>query len=210
MLTTWLSPTAVNVLVVALLGLSGYLLQQRKTRSDLLATDSTTAEKLFEQVQELRSKLLDAERRARDLTQLNLELTARVARMEAALPALFVSAHLQEMAPDTASVLDECGLLVLVSPEDDGRFRWVSRDFASALQRTREEVFAIGWRGLVHPDDLRNTVSVEGAMWGQPVRVVNRYRQADGHYVRLRWIATRYLHGVSLAHATVIGDGEAS
>lgn len=196
------------VIITAFLGLvgvlAGLLLQRRKLTAEALGAESGTAASLFAEVNRLRGELLVARAEAVRLQSQNDELTARVTRLEAALPALSLAAHLQSLAPDTMLVLDECGPLVIVSTEEDGRFRWVSRDFAAALGRTRDEILVTGWRNLVHPDDLKRTLSAEVSMWGEPTRIVNRYLHANGSSVWLRWCATRYLHGVSLAHAEVL------
>lgn len=182
----------------------GYLIQRRKAAAEGIGAESVTAASLFAEVGKLRGELLEAREESAKLRVLNFELTLRVASLEAALPVAALAAHLGLLAPDTAAVLDECGVLVILSPDDDGKFRWVSRDLAKALGRSREEIIALGWRALIHPDDLTRTINVEGSMWGQSIKVVNRYLRADGGTIWFRWYATKYLQGVSLAHAKII------
>ncbi len=71
----------------------------------------------------------------------------------------------------------------------DGRFRQVNPAFEKTLQWTPEEIMAIPWMDLVHPDDRESTKAVfSDIVKGKAaVRFVNRYRRKDGVYRSISW-----------------------
>lgn len=123
-----------------------------------------------------------------------LEVRARSGRLERAADAITKHASLGD-------VLDKLVCcLVFTAVEDGGTIVWCNLAFANALQRQREEVIDMGWRRLVHPDDLRATQAAEGSAWRSPVsEFVNRYQRADGLYVQFRWHSTQYHGGISVS-----------
>ena len=155
-----------------------------------------TEEKLKKAEHELSISHLEQQKKE----ELALYLHHKIALLESALPVALINTKLENITKDLQDVFDEFSDPVIIStPEDSGYIRWVNISFCKLLNRTREEILELGWRRLVHHDDLYDTLSVEAQAWDLPVRVVNRWQHKDGHYVTLRWYSTSYNKGVSLS-----------
>lgn len=148
-------------------------------------------------------------RERRTLEGLVAELRQRIRHLENTLPlALMAPRLLAPLQEELADVLDECSDLVAVtSNQDGGRFLWLNSRWEELLGWERGEMLGMGWRALVHPDDLAVTSRVEGSAWVRRAEVVNRYRTKAGGWVTLRWIAAEYQGGVSFALARVVDPG---
>lgn len=178
--------------------------QRPKLSAEALATDTKTAADLFEDLQAARSRELELTAERDRLQEDVAALSSRLSHLEAIMPAVLLASRMETMAEDLGVVLDTLHPgVVLSSPQNDGQFLWVNEAFCLALGRSREEILALGWRELIHPSDLHATNVAEAGAWSGPVRVVNRYRHADGHWVTLRWVALRYQGGVTISSARV-------
>lgn len=104
--------------------------------------------------------------------------------------------------PDGGKAAFEHGLasyfeisLDLLCVRDLGRrINRVNKAWTSVLGYTVEELEGIEMISLIHPDDVRDTLSemariddTDGTVWG----FVNRYRRKDGQYRSLEWRAQR-------------------
>src|SRR5262249_25622658 len=93
-------------------------------------------------------------------------------------PLIGLEQRLFDLSPDLICVADFNGL-----------FRRVNRAFERALGWTQEELEGRPFRELIHPDDLERTLAefLRLMTTGQPtLSFENRYRRADGHFVRLQ------------------------
>lgn len=89
---------------------------------------------------------------------------------------------------------------------DGNRFLDVSDDLAALLGRTRREMVGVGWRDIVHPDDIAPSEAEQCRRAGMGVEGFRqRMRRADGSYVTLAWDVTPMTDGVLYAVARVVG-----
>lgn len=208
-----MSGQELGTLITALVALGTLVLALLRVRGQVAGPWSRAAHDFLGHVSALREQLdrADAEHRAcrEELALARREaeaLAKRLATVESALPLalLDADAHTLERFRD---VLDQLGDPVAIStPARDGVLLWVNLAFSRALGYSREDFLALGWRNLVHPGDLSETAETEASAWDGPVEgFVNRYRHAEGGYVRLRWYAAPYLQGVTLSVARVMG-----
>jgi PAS domain S-box-containing protein len=115
-------------------------------------------------------------------------------------PSVGLEQRLFDLSPDLLCVADFSGL-----------FRRVNRAFERALGWTQEELEGRPFRELIHPDDLERTLSefLRLRTTGQPtLSFENRYRRADGHFVRLQWVAQPEIEaGMIYAVARLVDSG---
>jgi len=85
------------------------------------------------------------------------------------------------------------GLDLLAHP--DGRVLASSAGWEPLVGYTTEQIAAIGWRALIHPDDADSTDGVVVGMQDETpaFRFENRWVAADGSDIPLRWDATVFL-----------------
>lgn len=134
------------------------------------------------------------------------ELTLIVQRLERAIPLTIIRERLEESSTDLAFVLDECqDLFVISSTLDGGTFLWVNAAWERLLGWTKEELLGTAWKNIVDPAFLTTTRHAETGAWVDKITVVNRYKTKDGHWAHLRWFASRYSSGITLALARVEG-----
>lgn len=148
---------------------------------------------------------LDAERRGRKEARLECEqltvdfLACKVERAQLREMAGRLSRGADRLleADSLDYALDhaKCGI-VISNADDGGYWEWISQSVCDDLQLSRKEVVELGWRKLIHLDDLRATQAVEGSAWGGPVRGhTTRYRRADGTYSQWKWWCSGYRGG---------------
>lgn len=133
---------------------------------------------------------------------------ARIGRLEAAFPFAVLGEQLES---DLASFFDlfdsasDC--IAVTSPADRGTLLFVNRRFCEVLQRSKEEILSLGWRGLIVEEDLKATEEVESSAWEVPVVAFqNHFRRQDRAIIKLEWHAKTYgSRGIALAFARVIG-----
>jgi PAS domain S-box-containing protein len=81
-------------------------------------------------------------------------------------------------------------LLLIVAP--DGRVIAANPSWERVLGHPPAELEGHSMMGFVHPDDVEPTLEhAERMRRGEPAEFENRYRHADGHYVRLFWSTVR-------------------
>lgn len=81
----------------------------------------------------------------------------------------------------------------------------VSSDLADLLGYDVSDLAGIGWRTIVHPDDIaRAGAATRDGMGNGVVGVVVRWRCADGSYVALAWDVAPLTDGVMYAVARVV------
>lgn len=81
----------------------------------------------------------------------------------------------------------------------------VSGDLADLLGYDAGDLSGIGWRTIVHPDDMaRAEAATRDGMGNGVVGVVVRWRCADGSYVALAWDVAPLTDGVMYAVARVV------
>lgn len=91
---------------------------------------------------------------------------------------------------------------VISSPADEGRLLFVNDAFAALLSRTPGEILALGWRSIIHPEDLRRAMVAEGQARYRAqtdTGFVARYATAAGEWRQLRWWVSTYDSGVALS-----------
>lgn len=179
--------------------------ETRSIEATAASTEASTARDLFKEVEDLRTRVIHAEDHANAVDEENRTLRARIARLEAAMPMALVAGRID----DYASLADLFDLLadplVFSAPTNDGKLLWVNKAFCTALGRTREEILALGWQKLIHPDDVGKTSFAESAAWSDRVwGFVNRYVHADGSMVLLKWYCPAYKNLVTLSFVEVL------
>jgi PAS domain-containing protein len=190
--------------------------EARSIEATAAATEASTSRDLFKEVEDLRSRVVAAEDHARasdrenqvlkeDHARENQVLKDRIARLEAAIPMALVAGRVDDYASlaDLFDMLSDP--LVFSAPTNDGKFLWVNTAFCAALGRTRDEILALGWRKLIHPEDVGKTSFAESAAWADRVwGFVNRYVHADGTMVLLKWYCPAYKNLVTLSFVEVV------
>lgn len=195
-------------LVASLVQLSSLRSQLRHTDAESTASEVATSTTLFDQVETLRSRLLVSEDRAGKAERENAELRDRISRLERVMPMALIADRITADLDDLAALFDLSGELWFVTSSDaEGMFVWCSSAVCRVLGRQREEVVSIGWRRLIHPEDLAEAERAEASawdrrVWGHP----NRYQKADGTYVRFRWYCPRYASGTTLSLVKVVAE----
>ncbi len=75
----------------------------------------------------------------------------------------------------------------------DGYFKRLNSAWEAVLGWTADEMLAVPWLDLVHPDDREATVEAGGRLAdGHVVAFENRYRCRDGSYRSLQWAAAPF------------------
>lgn len=97
--------------------------------------------------------------------------------------------------------------IAVSSKRDGGTIIWVNLYLCRLLGYSRDELLAMGWLGLIHPDDERRARRAEASAHdGSVVGFVARYRRhasAGGGWRRLRWDCIRYTErGLSVCRLT--------
>ena len=81
----------------------------------------------------------------------------------------------------------------------------VSSDLAELIGYDAADIAGIGWRTIVHPDDMaRAEAATRDGMGNGVTGVVVRWRCADGSYVALAWDVAPLTDGVMYAVARVV------
>jgi PAS domain S-box-containing protein len=96
-------------------------------------------------------------------------------------PSAGLEQRLFDLTPDLLCVADF-----------DGMFRRVNPAFERALGWSQEELEGRPFRDFIHPNDVEPTLAefLRLSTTGQPtISFENRYRCADGRFVRLQWMA---------------------
>lgn len=144
------------------------------TRTSIITASLSQVRELQEENDGLRSALGDCELSASKLAKLHEDAIRQLAvaaaenvALRARIPASLFAAVLANGTADLFEVLDDMSPLVLVLPEDDGRFTFVNRAFAEGLGRSPKEIISAGWRSLIDPSFLRSTLAVEAAAVGR-------------------------------------------
>jgi serine/threonine-protein kinase len=91
----------------------------------------------------------------------------------------------------------------------NGFFRRINGNFSRVLGTSEAELLHQPFINFVHPDDRESTIAqVSLLAEGKPVvRFRNRYRRADGDYVRLEWTSkTVHEHGLIYAVARLVDE----
>lgn len=180
-----------------------------KVTSDLYEQVSADLERRMQELQncydsrdELRKRLDESERRLTIGEEREDDCNRRLSRVESILP--FVLAEDQALDHNTFGwLLDESSDGWVISlTAGEGTWVYVNRVMCKALGMTAEDILAKGWRNLIHPDDLSDTVTAEAKSWNERVTIVNRYIGNNG-VITVRWFA-RYRKGQCLALARII------
>jgi eukaryotic-like serine/threonine-protein kinase len=103
-----------------------------------------------------------------------------------------VRSHLREPSAGLEKRLFDLSPDLLCVADFDGMFRRVNRAFERALGWSQEELEGRPFLQLIHPDDIESTLAefLRLKTTGQPtISFENRYRRADGRFVRLQWVA---------------------
>jgi len=85
----------------------------------------------------------------------------------------------------------ELSLDLFCIADTEGYFRRVNGHFPEVLGRSERELLSSPFLDFVHPDDLPSTLEAIGDLreGRDVIHFVNRYRHADGRYLRLEWTA---------------------
>lgn len=208
-----LSGAEVAALVMAVVAVAGLWINARKATAETTAQSVEALSALLKDFAALRDQL-DAAEDSEEDCQAKLDevkrTMAKVAaklseteierdRLRVAAPALAVTAKIAHRSAAVRKVLDACRDGIVLSEIDGGVFVYVNRAFAAALGLEPEEVLAIGWRELIHPDDLHAAESTEGEAWSKGGETSNRYRHRAGYFVRMRWHFTAYDDATALS-----------
>lgn len=100
--------------------------------------------------------------------------------------------------------------IAVSSKRDGGTILWVNRYVAERMGYARDELLALGWSKLIHPDDLKHAVRAEASAHdGSVVGFVARYRRHEsvgGGWIRWRWDCRPYNErGLSACRLTEVG-----
>jgi len=103
----------------------------------------------------------------------------------------------------------QLGLDLMCVANTDGYFLKVNHAFGEALGYTAEELLAINFLQLIHPEDLDITRKALSELNQQKSvsGLINRYRTKEGRYIFLKWNA-RPVGGISYAIAQDITEEE--
>ena len=216
----------IATLITSIAALAGVILTWRKLRpeeekaeaeSDKAKVDINRG--LWEEVQrvqvdvlKLQSDLITANQQLSLVREHERICNERVALLESMMPLGALVHRIEDLAA-VAQVMDRVETpFVISSIKAGGTFGWVNLAFASALGMTREEVLSAGWKNLVNPDDLDDTMKTEATAWDRAVDgFVNRYRHASGGWRRFRWWSSSYdLRGYAISVAIDLGMEDAA
>ena len=121
---------------------------------------------------------------------------------------------LRESEKRIASTRDELKRVLDLVPDmictvkPDGRFQSANPAFVKTLGYAREELLAVSFFDLIHPDDREQTkLEVQRQLAAQPTACFeNRYRCKDGSHRVLEWYAAPSIAGVLYATARDITE----
>lgn len=203
----------IAALVMAGVAAAGLIVNARRTTADtataavsaladILAEVATLREQVEtskDQEEDCRARMEDAKREL--ATVMRALAATRKSRddLQSAHPIMLAAGKIGSRSESVRKVLDACRDGIVLSEKSGGRLAYVNRAFASALGLTPDEVLAIGWRELIHPDDLAATESAESEAWSGGGETENRYRHRIGYFVKMKWHFTDYDDGHSLS-----------
>lgn len=181
-----------------------FLREQRKMYAEGTAAEFSTSTSLFEEVQRLRTRILNVEASHEACRREKAELTVQLARVTALLPFAVTSGRMVR-GDQFGKFLDLFAEpLTISSLVQGGTFTWVNAAFCLVMERTMEECIAAGWRGMIHPGDIPDTTKQETGAWDEPIwGFVNRYLSKSGKVVWFRWYCLSYEDGLTLAMARI-------
>lgn len=161
----------------------------RKLRSESEARDEETEQRRFDDARQLRPALFACEDKCRSLEA----ESARLRQLLRRAPAALIEEHLDDLN-GLRKLFDLLVDPVIVSTsEDSGKWIYINDAGCAKFQRSCDEIIEMGWRNLIHPDDLPDTSDVETRAWDEDVwDYVNRYVARDGSVVTCRWFCRKY------------------
>lgn len=179
--------------------------QRRKNSAEGIAADAGTSEKLFDQIRELRVDYLKADAAREECDRQCASMRAEIQTLRSVLPAAMLSERIAHLSPSLLAVLDGAtDGWVISTPSDGATWIFASAVICRALKMPLAAVLEKGWRGLIAPEDLEATTTVETGQWGETVTCVNVYIASDGTRVKLRWLGMRYAGGMALSLARIV------
>jgi hypothetical protein len=201
----WYGPVAALVGGSTVASLITLWWQRRKSTADAIAADAGTSEKLFDQIRELRVNYLKADAAREECDRQCAGMRTELQTLRSLLPAAMLSERVERLSPSLLAVLDGASDgWVISTPSDGATWLFANSVICRALKMPLADVLAKGWRGLIAPEDLEVTTTVESGQWGETVTCVNVYVAVDGTRVKLRWLGMRYAGGMALSLARVV------
>ena len=204
-------PSELWALTAALLGggtlasVVTLIVQRRKRTADAIAVDAGTSEELFKQIRQLRTDWLLADTARAECEKQCAHVREELSTLRSLLPAAMLSEQVTRMTPSLLAILDgSSDCYVISTPSDGATWIFANAALCRALKMSLADALAKGWRGLIAPEDLEATTTVESGQWGETVTCVNVYIASDGTRVKLRWLGMRYAGGMALSLAKVV------
>ena len=187
-------------LLAALVALRRVGAERRNLNASADSQIEATELRRWTDLRTVREELIRSEDRRRELEAAKAALEERLQRGPAALIA--------EALADLNGLrllfdMIETPMVVSTSA-DSGTFVYVNPAFAERLGRTADDIVRLGWRAIIHNDDLPETEHVETSAWTTDVwGYVNRYIHADGSVVWCRWFCRSYRRAGRMTIAVV-------
>lgn len=179
--------------------------QRRKNSADAIAADAGTSEKLFDQIRELRVDYLKADAARAECEKQCTHVREELSTLRSLLPSAMLAERIERLSPSLLAVLDGASDgWVISTPSDGATWLFANAMICRTLKMSLIDVLAKGWRGLIAPEDLEATTTVESGQWGETVTCVNVYIASDGTRIKLRWLGMRYASGMALSLARVV------
>lgn len=175
------------------------LLADLKSAHDQIDLYRDQLESSRDQEDDCQSRLMDERRKhASTVTELGM-LVHEIATLKSAMPALSIADKLQKIPSSLKRVLDKCHDGIALSTRNDGELVYCNATFCAALDMTEAEILKVGWRALMHPDDMERALTQEAKAWNDLGQFVGRYRHRDGSWVTMRWHFTQYEDGYAFS-----------